>query len=29
MCPKANPNPIGNLNARVRVGVNTWEKDKR
>ena len=27
--PQANPNPNPKLNRRVRVGVNSWENDKR
>ena len=27
--PRANPNPNPKLNPRVRVGVNSWENDKR
>ena len=27
--PQANPNPNPKLNPRVRVGVNSWENDKR
>ena len=26
---QANPNPNPKLNPRVRVGVNSWENDKR
>ena len=26
---QANPNPNPELNARVRVGVNSWENEKR
>ena len=27
--PQANPNPNPKLKPRVRVGVNSWENDKR
>ena len=27
--PQANPNPKPKLNHRVRVGINSWETDKR
>ena len=27
--PQANPNPNPKLNPRVRVGINSWENNKR